>query len=40
MPFERAAGELEYLLRVQLSEPRVRRLTEKAGAAMAAVHAD
>lgn len=37
MPFERAAGELEYLLGVQLSEPRVRRLTEKAGAAMVAV---
>lgn len=34
MPFERAAGELEYLLGVKLSEPRVRRLTEKAGAAM------
>jgi hypothetical protein len=34
MPFERAAGELGYLLGVKLSEPRVRRLTEKAGAAM------
>ncbi len=39
MPFQRAAGELEYLLGVQLSEPRVRRLTEKAGAAMVAVQA-
>ena len=39
MPFERAVGELEYLLGVQLSEPRVRRLTEKAGAAMVAVQA-
>jgi hypothetical protein len=39
MPFERAAGELEYLLGVKLSEPRVRRLTEKAGAAMVAVQA-
>jgi len=37
MPFERAAGELEYLLGVELSEPRVRRLTEKAGAAMVRV---
>jgi len=37
MPFERAAGELEYLLGVELSEPRVRRLTEKAGAAIVAV---
>jgi hypothetical protein len=37
MPFERAAGELEYLLGVRLSEPRVRRLTEKAGAAMVRV---
>lgn len=37
MPFERAAAELEYLLGVKLSEPRVRRLTEKAGAAMVAV---
>jgi len=37
MPFEKAAGELRYLLGVQLSEPRVRRLTEKAGAAMVAV---
>jgi len=36
MPFERAAGELEYLLGVGLSEPRVRRLTEKAGAAIVA----
>jgi hypothetical protein len=39
MPFEKAAGELRYLLDVQLSEPRVRRLTEKAGAAMVAVQA-
>jgi hypothetical protein len=37
LPFERAAEELEYLLGVRLSEPRVRRLTEKAGAAMVAV---
>jgi len=37
MPFERAAGELRYLLGVKLSEPRVRRLTEKAGAALVAV---
>ena len=37
IPFERAAGELEDLLGVQLSEPRVRRLTEKAGAALVAV---
>ncbi len=37
MPFETAAGELEYLLGVTLSEPRVRRLTEKAGAAMVRV---
>ena len=37
MPFARAAGELEYLLGVNLSEPRVRRLTEQAGAAMVAV---
>lgn len=37
MPFERAAVELEYLLGVEMSEPRVRRLTEKAGAAMVAV---
>ncbi len=39
MPFEKAAGELRYLLGVKLSEPRVRRLTEKAGAAMVAVQA-
>jgi hypothetical protein len=39
LPFERAAGELEYLLGVQLSEPCVRRLTEQAGAAMVAVQA-
>lgn len=37
MPFERAAGELEFLLGVELSESRVRRLTEQAGAAMLAV---
>lgn len=37
MPFEKAAGELEYLLGVNLSESRVRRLTEKAGAALMAV---
>lgn len=37
MPFEKAAGELEYLLGVEVSEPRVRRLTEKAGAALVAV---
>ncbi|MBO0723590.1 MAG: ISKra4 family transposase [Blastocatellia bacterium] len=37
MPFESAAGELEYLLGVELSESRVRRLTEKAGAALVAV---
>jgi len=37
MPFGRAAKELEYLLGVRLSEARVRRLTEKAGAAMVAV---
>lgn len=39
MPFARAAGELEYLLGVDLSEPRVRRLTEQAGAALVAVQA-
>ncbi|MBO0784062.1 MAG: ISKra4 family transposase, partial [Ktedonobacteraceae bacterium] len=37
MPFEKAAGELEYLLGVELSEARVRRLTEKAGAVMVAL---
>jgi hypothetical protein len=37
MPFGRAAAELEYLLGVKLSEARVRRLTEKAGAAMVAL---
>lgn len=37
MPFARAAGELAYLLGVKLSEPRVRRLTEQAGAALVAV---
>src|SRR5262249_16172513 len=37
MSFERAAGELGYLLGVKLSESRVRRLTEKAGVAMVAV---
>jgi len=37
MPFERAARELKYLLGVELSETSVRRLTEKAGAAIVAV---
>lgn len=37
MPFERAAGELAYLLGVDLSESRVRRLTEQAGSAIVAV---
>lgn len=37
MPFEKAAGELAYLLGVNLSESRVRRLTEEAGAALVAV---
>jgi hypothetical protein len=36
-PFEKAAGELEYLLGVEVSEPRVRQLTEKAGAALVVV---
>ena len=36
MPFERAAGELAYLLGVRLSESRVRRLTEQAGRAQVA----
>jgi len=37
MAFERAARELKYLLGVELSETSVRRLTEKAGAAIVAV---